>query len=145
MVNPLTWKKVFVFIRNGAQLIYLPAKMVATSNLYIYHQQHICNWYCLNFQRISFRFFSARTIMMGMYYPDSKVHGASMGPTWGRQETPGAPWDPDRRRWLFSAVRGGIWTPHSPVLIKISADKRPLNQLTVKNLFFSLFIKTFCH
>ena len=36
---------------------------------------------------------------------------------------------------------GGIW--HSPVLIKISADKRPLNQLTVKNLFFSLIIKTF--
>ena len=35
--------------------------------------------------------------------------------------------------------------PHSPVLIKISADKRPLNQLTVKNLFFSLIIKTFCH
>ena len=58
--------------------------------------------------------------------------------------TRGAPWDPDRRRWLFSAVRGGIWTP-SPVLIKISADKRPLNHLTVKNLFFSLFIKTFCH
>ena len=42
------------------------------------------------------------------------------------------PWDPDRRRWLFSAVRGGIWTSHSPVLIKISADKRPLNQLKVK-------------
>ena len=32
-----------------------------------------------------------------------------------------------------------------PVLIKISADKRPLNQLTVKNLFFLLIIKTFCH
>ena len=45
---------------------------------------------------------------------------------------------PDCRKWLFSEVRGGIWTPHSPVLIKISADKRPLNQLTVtvKNLFF---------
>ena len=56
-----------------------------------------------------------------------------------------APWDSDRRRWLFSAVRGGIWTPHSPVLIKISADKRPLNQLTVKKMFFSLIIKTFCH
>ena len=24
-------------------------------------------------------------------------------------------------------------------------DKRPLNQLTVKNLFFSLIIKAFCH
>ena len=56
-----------------------------------------------------------------------------------------ASWGPDRRKWLFSEVRGGIWTPHSPVLIKISADKRPLNQLTVKNLFFSLIIKTFCH
>ena len=56
-----------------------------------------------------------------------------------------ASWGPDRRKWLFSEVRGGIWTPHSPVLIKISADKRPLNQLTVKNLFFSLFIITFCH
>ena len=55
-----------------------------------------------------------------------------------------APWGPDRRKWLISEVRGGIWTPHSPVLIKISADKRPLNQLTVKNLFFSLFIKIFC-
>ena len=55
------------------------------------------------------------------------------------------PCGPDRRKWLFSEVRGGIWTPHSPVLIKISADKRPLNQLTVKNLFFSLIIKTFCH
>ena len=55
-----------------------------------------------------------------------------------------ASWGPDRRKWLFSEVRGGIWTPHLPVLIKISADKRPLNQLTVKNLFFSLFIKTFC-
>ena len=56
-----------------------------------------------------------------------------------------ASWGPDRRKWLFSEVRGGIWTPHSPVLIKISADKRPLNQLTVKNFFFSLIIKTFCH
>ena len=55
-----------------------------------------------------------------------------------------AHWGPDRRKWLFSEVRGGIWTPHSPVLIEISADKRPLNQLTVKNLFFSLIIKTFC-
>ena len=56
-----------------------------------------------------------------------------------------ASWGPDRRKWLFSEVRGGIWTPHSPVLIKISADKRPLSQLTVKNLFFSIIIKTFCH
>ena len=47
-----------------------------------------------------------------------------------------ASWGPDRRKWLFSEVRGGIWTPHSPVLIKISADKMPLNQLTVKNYFF---------
>ena len=47
-----------------------------------------------------------------------------------------APGGPDRRKWLFSEVRGGIWTPHSPVLIKISADKRPLNQLTVKKNFF---------
>ena len=47
-----------------------------------------------------------------------------------------ASWGPDRRKWLFSEVRGGIWTPHSPVLIKISADKRPLNQLTVKFFFF---------
>ena len=53
------------------------------------------------------------------------------------------PWGPYRRKWLFSEVRGGIWTPHPPVLIKISANKRPLNQLTVKNLFFSLIIKTF--
>ena len=32
-----------------------------------------------------------------------------------------------------------------PVLIKISADNSPLNQLPVKSLFFSLIIKTFCH
>ena len=56
-----------------------------------------------------------------------------------------ASWGSDRRKWLFSEVRGGIWTPHWPVLIKISADKRPLNQLTVKKIFFSLIIKTFCH
>ena len=62
----------------------------------------------------------------------------------GQYITRVAHWGPDRRKWLFSEVRGGIWTPHSPVLIKISADKRPLNQLTVKNLFFSLIIKTFC-
>ena len=55
-----------------------------------------------------------------------------------------ASWGPDGRKCLFSEVRGGIWTPHSPVLIKISADRRPLNQLTVKKLFFSLIIKTFC-
>ena len=59
--------------------------------------------------------------------------------------TRAASWAPDRRKWLFSAVRGGIWNPHSPVPIKISADKRPLNQLTVKNIFFSLNIITFCH
>ena len=58
-----------------------------------------------------------------------------------------ASWGPDRRKWQFSEVRGGIWTPppppppNSPVLI--SADKRPLNQLEVKNLSFSLIIKTF--
>ena len=40
-------------------------------------------------------------------------------------------WGPDCRKWLFSAFKCGIWTPHSPVLIKISAVKRPLNQLTV--------------
>ena len=40
----------------------------------------------------------------------------------------------------MAVFRGQGWhlDPHSPVLIKISADKRPLNQLTVKNLFFSL-------
>ena len=54
-------------------------------------------------------------------------------------------WALERRKWLFSAVSGGIWTPHSPVLIKISADKRSLSQLTVKILVFSLIIKTFCH
>ena len=45
----------------------------------------------------------------------------------------------------FPAVSGGIWTSHLHVLIKISADKSPLNQLTVKKLFFSLIIKTFCN
>ena len=47
----------------------------------------------------------------------------------------------------LTVLVGQCWhlDPHSPVLIKISADKRPLNQLTVKNLFFSLIIKTFCH
>ena len=66
---------------------------------------------------------------------------------WHRQNniTRVSSWGPDRRKWLFSEVRGGIWTPHSPVLIKISADKRPLNQLTVKKIFFSLIIKTFCY
>ena len=54
-----------------------------------------------------------------------------------------APWGPDRRKWLFSEVRGGIWTPHSPVLIKISADKRQLNQLTVKIFFFHYSSKHF--
>ena len=68
----------------------------------------------------------------------------SDGQIWGLDITRVAPWGPDRRKWLFSEVRGGIWTPHSPVLIKISADKTPLNQLTVKKIFFSLFIKTFC-
>ena len=68
----------------------------------------------------------------------------SDGQIWGLDITRVAPWGPDRRKWLFSEVRGGIWTPHSPVLIKISADKRPVNQLTVKKIFFSLFIKTFC-
>ena len=39
----------------------------------------------------------------------------------------------------MAVFRGPGWhlDPHSHVLIKISADKRPLNQLTVKNLFFS--------
>ena len=37
----------------------------------------------------------------------------------------------------------GTWTPHSPVVIKISADNSPLNQLPVN--FFSLIIKTCCH
>ena len=59
--------------------------------------------------------------------------------------TRAASWGSDCRKWLFSAVKGGIWTPHSPVMIKISADKRPLNQFTVKNLFFPLIIKTFWH
>ena len=47
-----------------------------------------------------------------------------------------ASWGPDHRKWLFSEVRGGIWTPHSPMLTKISADKRPLSQLTVTKVFF---------
>ena len=42
---------------------------------------------------------------------------------------------------VIGGVSGGIWT----VLIKISADKRSLSQLTVKILVFSLIIKTFCH
>ena len=44
--------------------------------------------------------------------------------------------DPDRD-WLLSSVSVGIWTPHSPVLIKISADKGPLNQLAVQNWFLN--------
>ena len=37
----------------------------------------------------------------------------------------------------LAVFRGQGWhlDPHSPVLINISADKRPFNQLTVKNLF----------
>ena len=54
-----------------------------------------------------------------------------------------ASWGPDRRKWLFSEVRGGIWTPHSPVLIKISADKRPLNQLTARIFFLHYSSKHF--
>ena len=38
----------------------------------------------------------------------------------------------DSFQWLVVA----FGTPHSPVLIKISEDKRPLNQLTVKIYFF---------
>ena len=45
----------------------------------------------------------------------------------------------------FPRVSVGIWTPHSPMLIKISADNSSLNQLPVKNLFFSIIIKTFYH
>ena len=52
-------------------------------------------------------------------------------------------WDRDRRNWLFSAVSVGIWTPHPPVLIRISLDKSPLNQLRVKNLFFHWSSKHF--
>ena len=59
--------------------------------------------------------------------------------------TRAASWAPDHRKWLFSVVSGGIWTSHLPVQIKISADKRPLNQLTIKKIFFSLIIKTFCN
>ena len=42
-----------------------------------------------------------------------------------------------------TAESGGIWIPHSPVPMKISVDKKPLNRLTVN--FFSLIIKTFCY
>ena len=60
-------------------------------------------------------------------------------------------WGSDRRNWLFSSVSVVSWThppppptttphptttpPHSPVQIKISVDKSPLNQLEVKNVF----------
>ena len=64
---------------------------------------------------------------------------------WDISITRVASWRPDHREWLLSEVRCGIWTPYVPVLIKISADKWPLNQLTVKHLFFSLIIKTFWH
>ena len=47
----------------------------------------------------------------------------------------------------LTVLVGQCWhlDPHSPVLIKISADNSPLNQLPVKNLFISFIIKTFCH
>ena len=44
---------------------------------------------------------------------------------------------------VFSGQCGGIWTPNSPVLIKISADKRSLNQLTAKQYFFHQSSKYF--
>ena len=52
--------------------------------------------------------------------------------------TRAASWDPSwqQKMAVFRGQIGGIWTPHSPVLIKISADKIPLNQLSVENLFF---------
>ena len=58
-------------------------------------------------------------------------------------------WDPDRRNWLFS------WSvlasapplpsphPHSPVLIKISAHKSPLNQVPFIFFFFHQSSKHF--
>ena len=67
----------------------------------------------------------------------------AMSPWKGQFITRVASWTPDHRKWLFSAGNVGIWTPHSPVLIKIYADKRPLNQLTVKNLFFHSSSKHF--
>ena len=53
-------------------------------------------------------------------------------------------WDPERScfpRWVVVFIH----LCHSPVLIKISEDESPLNQLPVKNFFFSLIMKTFCH
>ena len=45
--------------------------------------------------------------------------------------TRGTSWGPDHRNRLFESVSVGIWTPHSPVLIQISADNSQLNQLPV--------------
>ena len=51
--------------------------------------------------------------------------------------TRAASWDPDLKQWLYhrSDVASGP-LPHSPVPMKISADKRPLNQLRVKKKIF---------
>ena len=53
------------------------------------------------------------------------------------------PWCPCIKTRCLSEVRGGIWTPFDPVLLKISANKRPLNQLIVKNLLFHYSSKHF--
>ena len=57
----------------------------------------------------------------------------------------GAIWVANRWYWLFSAATVGCWTPLIPVSMKISADKHPLNQLPVENLFVSAVIFKTCY
>ena len=48
--------------------------------------------------------------------------------------TRAASWDSNRRKWVFSAVNGGIWTPLH--ICWWRSLQRPLNQLTANKLFF---------
>ena len=70
---------------------FLTAILVAITGICDYLHWHIlCNVKCLRWHTPSLHESLSHTSLGAFRVPDSKVHGANMGPVWGRQD-PGGP------------------------------------------------------
>ena len=77
-----------------------------------------------------------------VWYPDSKVHGANMGPTWGRQDPGGPHVDPMNFAIWVLYKRCNIWRIYD---IRISAPKLTPIWRHLTSILFRCYWRAECY
>ena len=75
-------------------------------------------------------------------YPDSKIHGANMGPIWGRQDPGGSHVGPMNLAICVSLQQKCSWLQFNPK--PISCWNQTFNWLTYKETFFREVVEYMC-